>query len=248
MALQFVLVAIIFGGLGLYFGFNALKQKRIMENTPTSKIRSLALGPVEIKGTVTEENAMKSPISNRDCVYYNYKIQEYRSSGKSGRWVTLKSDIKGREFYIKDSTGKVLVDSFGANMEIKHSYDKQTIHMRQVPEHLNSFLESQGLSIKKLWIFKSNYRLIELIIRPKQFLYVFGAAQIKETEGKAKNEDNLIIKYKKGVPFCISEKPELELVKKYKWKSLGFIIGGAILFTVGVFMLIAVLGSMFGGL
>jgi len=48
-----ILVILFLGGLFLvYLGFWRLKLKRQIENTPTSKIRSLAIGLIEIQGNV----------------------------------------------------------------------------------------------------------------------------------------------------------------------------------------------------
>ena len=60
-----------FAGLFLFWkGFSWLKQKRLIENIPTSKIRSIAMGLVEIYGEVvpTQEKILKSPFTNKDCV------------------------------------------------------------------------------------------------------------------------------------------------------------------------------------
>jgi hypothetical protein len=43
--------------LGLYVfyrGFHHFRRKRLIENTPTSKVRSIAMGLVEIFGTVVK--------------------------------------------------------------------------------------------------------------------------------------------------------------------------------------------------
>ncbi|MDD5086676.1 MAG: hypothetical protein PHV16_02895, partial [Candidatus Nanoarchaeia archaeon] len=51
-------------------GIKTLKHKRLIENIPTSKIRSLAMGLVEIYGEVVPayKEVLKSPFSNKDCV------------------------------------------------------------------------------------------------------------------------------------------------------------------------------------
>ena len=65
-------------------GFFWLRTKRMIENIPTSKIRSLAMGLVEIKGSVVayKKPLLKSPFQGKPCVWFRYMIQEYRKSGK----------------------------------------------------------------------------------------------------------------------------------------------------------------------
>ncbi|MBW2968259.1 hypothetical protein KY362_07270, partial [Candidatus Woesearchaeota archaeon] len=65
-------------GFGIYLfikGFSWFRLKRMVENIPTSKIRSLAMGLVEIYGSVVlfEDKVLKSPFTGKDCVYYKYK-------------------------------------------------------------------------------------------------------------------------------------------------------------------------------
>ena len=72
-------------GFSLFiWGFLSFRWKRLIENIPTSKIRSIAMGLVEISGRVvkSKNNNLKSPFSQNDCVYYKCTIEEYRRSGK----------------------------------------------------------------------------------------------------------------------------------------------------------------------
>ena len=75
------------GGVFLFIkGFQWNKTLRLIKDTPTSKVRSLAMGFAEIFGTVVKpKQALKTPFSNKACVYYTYQIQELRSSGKNRR-------------------------------------------------------------------------------------------------------------------------------------------------------------------
>ena len=91
----------------LIWGLISFKMKRLIENTPTSKIRSIAMGLVEIYGEVQplKDNILKSPFSNNDCVYYKYNVKELRQTGKSSHWVTIKKGEEKKLFYLKDETG-----------------------------------------------------------------------------------------------------------------------------------------------
>ncbi|MFH1770987.1 MAG: hypothetical protein ABH828_05545 [archaeon] len=96
-----------------------MKQKQMIENIPTSKIRSIAMGLVEIKGIAEpfRKKLLKSPFSEKDCVYYRYTVEEYRSSGKNSRWVTIASGQSNDFFNLTDDTGTVLVDPKGAEVK-----------------------------------------------------------------------------------------------------------------------------------
>ena len=119
--LAFFSIFLLIGFIIIYIGFRFFKTKHLIENTPTSKIRSLAMGFAEVAGTVlpfNERSVLISPFSNQKCVYYEYFIEEYRSSGKNSSWVTIRHEKEKRPFYIKDDTGKVLVDPTEAQIDL----------------------------------------------------------------------------------------------------------------------------------
>ena len=98
-------------GLFYYAAFYYFRRKRLIENTPTSKVRSLAMGLVEVFGKAQMfKKLKKSPISKKDCVYYTLEVQEYVKSGKQGHWKTIKFETSNNDFYVQDETGKVLVN------------------------------------------------------------------------------------------------------------------------------------------
>lgn len=115
---------LIIGIIIFIFGFKAMNRYRIISDIPTSKIRSMAMGIVEINGNIAETvgKLLETPISKAKCVYYNFIVKEYRcrSSGKNGRscsWETIYSDNNSVPFYVKDDTGSVCVLPKGAEFD-----------------------------------------------------------------------------------------------------------------------------------
>ncbi len=74
-----VLIAV----LSLWYGFYLLRMKRKIENTPTSRIRSVAMGMVEVKGKAIRKYALVSPMTQTPCVFY--RLTRYRRD-KNNRW------------------------------------------------------------------------------------------------------------------------------------------------------------------
>ena len=94
-----------------YMGFKWKKQKRLIEDTPTSKVRSLAMGRVEVFGAVQKARKIfQSPFSGTNCVWCKWMVEEYRRQGKHSRWVTIASGLLSDYFYLKDDTGSVSGD------------------------------------------------------------------------------------------------------------------------------------------
>jgi len=121
---------VLIGGFVFVLGFFKMRKYRIIKDTPRSKIRSMAMGIVEIHGHVEADQLIKSPFSKTDCVYYKYEIKEYRkqssSKGKSTsyRWVTVNSGDKRVPFFACDETGRALVnpDRAEINVSFKRAY------------------------------------------------------------------------------------------------------------------------------
>jgi hypothetical protein len=57
-------------------GVNRYRQRSLIADTPTSKVRSLAMGRVELQGTVEPiGETFTAPFSNDECVLYRYSIE-----------------------------------------------------------------------------------------------------------------------------------------------------------------------------
>lgn len=103
------LVPAILAGTCLWAGFYFLRLKQRVENTPTSKTRSLAMGLVEVHGWARRKYALVSPMNQLPCVYY--RLRRYRRD-RNNRWRLSSSDDSGHvPFYLEDDTGRVLIDT-----------------------------------------------------------------------------------------------------------------------------------------
>jgi hypothetical protein len=101
-----------------WYGFKAWRKNRVVEDTPTSRVRSAAQGYVELTGhglpLPKAEN--KGPLTGRPCTWWRYKIEERRSSGRSRSWTTVQSDTSAAPFLLDDGTGQCLIDPRGAEV------------------------------------------------------------------------------------------------------------------------------------
>src|SRR5689334_6443470 len=99
-----------YGIWSFFKGFGLFRKKQLIDDVPTSTIRGLAMGLVELSGRAQREVVLYAPFSNVDCVAYYYQIERYERRGKSSRWVQIASGNSfACPFYIEDDTGKVLV-------------------------------------------------------------------------------------------------------------------------------------------
>lgn len=95
-------------------GFHALHLKRQVENTPTSKVRSLAMGLVELHGRAERLYALVSPMSHMPCVWY--RISKFRIEENGTRQPLGSNDSGPLPFYLDDGTGRALVSPKGAKI------------------------------------------------------------------------------------------------------------------------------------
>ena len=108
-AAPFILAVLSFG-----YGFYHLRIKRKIENTPTSRIRSVAMGMVEIKGRALRKYALVTPMSHTPCVYY--RLTRYRKD-KNNRWQAIGvTSSDNASFFLEDDTGRIEINPAGARV------------------------------------------------------------------------------------------------------------------------------------
>lgn len=95
-------------------GFRALHLKRQVENTPTSKVRSLAMGLVELHGRAVRRYALVSPMSQMPCVWY--RISKFRLEENGSRRPLGSVGSGPLPFLLDDGTGRVVVTPQGARV------------------------------------------------------------------------------------------------------------------------------------
>ena len=69
-------------------GVRMLQYKRLILNTPFSKIRSASMGLVEVNGTPIAPQTIASAITGQACFYYRARAWQFRDSDTGrGEWV-----------------------------------------------------------------------------------------------------------------------------------------------------------------
>ncbi|MEA2082163.1 MAG: GIDE domain-containing protein, partial [Elusimicrobiota bacterium] len=100
--------------------------KSLIENIPTSKIRSIPMGIVELKGEAFAKYPVETKLNSVNCVFYKYKVEKMtvRGYGKNRRrsWKVIAEGQSITPFYIKDSTGTVLIEPFSCDAAIERKY------------------------------------------------------------------------------------------------------------------------------
>lgn len=113
-AIKLGALLIMLGGAAVYSSLKRFKQRRRIQDTPSSDISSAAQGLVEIQGhALPRYGSSYRCMDGRACVYRDLKIEKYVTRGKSSSWETVFVETEGADFIISDGTGiaQVLVTS-----------------------------------------------------------------------------------------------------------------------------------------
>jgi hypothetical protein len=75
-----------FGLYWFYRGFQLLQRKRLILNTPASKVRSASMGLVEIGGLAAGPYVVTSPMGQTECYYYRSTAWQWKQEGRNKKW------------------------------------------------------------------------------------------------------------------------------------------------------------------
>jgi Zn-finger nucleic acid-binding protein len=216
------------GGFGLFiYGWVLYQRKCLIESIPTSTIRSLALGLVEISGSAQpEESLLSAPFSGLPCVFYSYAVEERVGSGKNARWETIAKGTSEQPFFVSDATGRVLVVPLGAELILPDERTTRSSWLGELPPTTIAGLNQLGISTER-WMGSKTLRCRESFILPEEQVYVLGTAH--EHQGaseRIENSSRLYIGSSQDHEFIISDRSEQELLSRLRWQVLGLWIGG----------------------
>lgn len=232
------------GGIAV-FNFLKLKKFTSVELTPVADVEE-PLGKVQGKVVADEDDLMRAPFSNVECVGYYLVVEELqmrmvtetvgnrRVTRMRREWVRVFSHVDAIEFAIKDKTGSADVDLEGVG----------ELHIAD-PEHI----EKGGLSVGgKAWRRLEDefseigrlgsgleYRATEQLILPGDKLLVFGSVSLKG--------DNPLFRLnrKKGhKELTLTDRSDDEMAGRYRKFAIGFAVASCALFLLFVGIAVAV--------
>lgn len=161
-------------GIALFvYGFRLLQRRRLILDTPFSKIRSASLGIVEISGLAVGPYTMVAPITDRPCYYYRTLVWEWKQRGKNKEWVKVASECMHVPFFVDDNTGRMLVDPRGADLDLHRDFQQEFCDSfftakDPAPDNVRSFLARHGVTTS------NKIKVEEFCIKPKNAIFLLG--------------------------------------------------------------------------
>ncbi|HMA86037.1 MAG TPA: GIDE domain-containing protein [Desulfosalsimonadaceae bacterium] len=159
-------IAVSAAGAALFcYSLLLLYYKRMVENTPTSKIRSHSMGMTELTGRARPYYDLRTSHTLTQCIFFECRYYRYQRTDNGQQWRLTRTVSSGKlPFYIEDDTGRVLVNPKGAYYSLTRA--RQTIRGRFIPT----------LAIK---LDDPNTRVIEDLIAIGAKVYVLGSAHLQ---------------------------------------------------------------------
>jgi len=156
-----------------YRGFRLLQRKRLIENTPASKIRSAAMGLVEVSGLATGPYSLRAPITGMPCYLYHSTAWQWVQRGKNSTWEKVAEESMHVPFYLDDNTDRVLVDPQSAELDLHRDFQEEFSQplfgsRLEIPANASSFLLRHGVGTDR------KLKVEEYCIKPKNALFILG--------------------------------------------------------------------------
>lgn len=175
-----------FGLFAYFIGFGDWYDKRLLDCTPISKCRSVALGPVVVSGKVGGPNPIPSLIGHLPSFISKVVVEEYRSNGKSRDWRTVHRRELRMPFYVEDASGEIRVEPERAvlwlEQDLKYSSsdgvveyaraasDRASQQVESLDEMFREYCLTRGLNSR------NPLRFTETNLSPGDPVVVYGSA------------------------------------------------------------------------
>ncbi|HEY9166601.1 MAG TPA: GIDE domain-containing protein [Candidatus Kryptonia bacterium] len=219
---------VVIGSILFQFGFAKMNELEFMRNIPRSKIRSVAIGPVEISGTILSQNVLTTPYSKSPCVYCRSELEIYSAdddsdSDNSGGWKTVPGPTFKIPFWVKDETGQIMVDPEGAEVEIS---DRELGMLNQD----GSSKDADDAVSENFSPRPGDRRYVEQFLAPNDPVFILGSAGIRKD---GPTEQLLIQGGTETARFVISDSREKYAIYQEKWEMLAGLSYGIVIFVTG---------------
>lgn len=246
-------VALLSGPALFWRGFRHFRTCRLIENTPTARVRSMAMGLVELNGRVEGRSRLVAPFSGRTCAHWQVEIAV--RGRRRGGWSVVHRNHSGNPFYIEDDTGVALVYPQGSDCRVRYGTDEECSGLN-LPDVYADYLRENPSALGPL-VRLSWMRFRERTLEDGMQVYVLGTAMprsraIAVSEGEAlaatgtdglgdqhrmeldRGTVALIRQGENETTFIISQESERDLVFGLKIKAVAMIWGGPLLALSGL--------------
>jgi hypothetical protein len=256
-------VAALVGGAVFFVrGFKVWNERRLILNTPTARIRSMAMGLVELTGTARQRSAVAAPFSGKSCTFWQVDISSRTKDG----WRVIHHNASGYPFFLEDGTGTALVYPQGAECKLVPGVE-EVCTGPFLPPCYADYIKAQSLPLLGI-MSVGQMRFRERVIEDGQRVFVLGTAmprsqsvsisdaaaeQATGTDGAPARLATLdhatvaVVRKGENEPtFVISQESERTLSLEMGIQSTAQLVGGPLLSLFGLGWIVLTLASRHG--
>lgn len=221
-------------GVFLY-GFYRYQEYRLIKDTPTATVQSAPMGRTELKGEAQpDDEAIASPLEERDCVYYSLEVERYEKRGDDREWVTILSRSGQTDFRLNGETGDATIKlDDNPVMRVEQTRCKKYSSLDEMPEQrqerLRELSDDYDEDDEDGWFggFFDNdnyhHRVTTEHIEVGESIYVLGAGEPADGDAEiAIGQDDAT-----GT-FIVSDRSEDDLQSSGFYAAWGSMIGGVL--------------------
>jgi hypothetical protein len=244
------IIMLIIGIPAFYHGLTSYLLMQKIRNTPTSKVRSAAVGLVELFGKAKCKDDMPSPISKEKCVFWRLNAQYYQP-GKHGGWRNIYNKDSSMQFYLEDETGEMLIDPKNGNIEIPQDFSTKgrlksssilfgLDSNKQIDQKVLDYMVEDPDFAKPLNGHKDyDLMITESYIAEGDPLYVLGSAMPISGASSAISNENLFVGKNKTTDnmLYIRDTEEKKILDQFRI-SVPLGIGGGFLLIMGALIIL----------
>ena len=139
---------------GMYFffhGFQLLARRHQLEHIPESSVRGASEGPTSVSGVATGPYTLSAPITGEPCYLYQTTVWQQDGADRQKEWKKVAEETLHLPFYIEDATGQLLVEPFGAALDLHQNLSEEyeaslsPSSSENMPPRVSAFLAREGI-------------------------------------------------------------------------------------------------------
>lgn len=209
---------LMFGAFSLYGSWERFRDVQLVRDTPTSTVRSLAVGAAEVKSEAhAVAEPLVSPLTQQEACSYAVRVEEHRPDkhDDGSDWQTVFFTHESVPFHVDDGTGRVRVEPEEADFEVEREKVFELDDGELPPEEVREWAREHDVGGRHLTSASSyDRKYYERVLAEGESAYVFGGAQRREDGDFAENERNLVMREHRGTErFIVSDKSEGHLLE-----------------------------------
>jgi hypothetical protein len=162
------------GGVCFFIsGIGILVRKGVLLTVPAAMIRDALPGLVQITGQAGGPYTLPAPITGKACYLYRTTAWS-KAEGMSHGWERILDETLHLPFFIADSTGQLLVEPLGADLDLHLNFQKEydaslsSSTAESIPPRVSAFLMRHGIAPSR------HLRIEESLIEPEKTLFIAG--------------------------------------------------------------------------